>query len=292
MAIIPPTRVGINPSDVAIDYADSQSGALSAGPGGSRLTVMLSGAARGASRRVKDKMFRIAAHLLEADATDLELREGKVQVKGAPTRALGIGDIALKAHLFKLDIPQAEESGLAATFTYDHPYATKPSDDRKDLGAFYPIVSHACHVPVVEVDPLTGLVTVLAYLAVSDCGTVMNPKLLEGQVVGDIAQGIGAASLEEYVYDEHAQLATSTFMDYLLPTSHDVPQVRVLHEETPSPFTEYGVKGGGEGGRMVAPIALASAVEDALRPFGVRINELPMTPERIVNWIEAAGQVR
>ncbi|TME99159.1 MAG: xanthine dehydrogenase family protein [Chloroflexi bacterium] len=283
---------GINPSDVAIDYADSQSGALSAGPGGSRLTVMLSGAARGASRRVKDKMFRIAAHLLEADATDLELREGKVQVKGAPTRALGIGDIALKAHLFKLDIPQAEESGLAATFTYDHPYATKPSDDRKDLGAFYPIVSHACHVPVVEVDPLTGLVTVLAYLAVSDCGTVMNPKLLEGQVVGGIAQGIGAAFLEEYVYDEHAQLATSTFMDYLLPTSHDVPQVRVLHEETPSPFTEYGVKGGGEGGRMVAPIALASAVEDALRPFGVRINELPMTPERIVNWIEAAGQVR
>ena len=176
---------------MAIDYADSQSGALSAGPGGSRLTVMLSGAARGASRRVKDKMFRIAAHLLEADATDLELREGKVQVKGAPTRALGIGDVALKAHLFKLDIPQAEESGLAATFTYDHPYATKPSDDRKDLGAFYPIVSHACHVPVVEVDPLTGLVTVLAYLAVSDCGTVMNPKLLEGQVVGGRGGGQG-----------------------------------------------------------------------------------------------------
>ena len=240
---------GIDPASVAIDYADSQSGALSAGPGGSRLTVMLSGAARGASRRVKDKMLRIAAHLLEADVADLELQDGTVRVKGAPTRALSIADVALKAHLFKLDIPQDEESGLAATFTYDHPYATKPSDDRKDLGAFYPIVSHACHVPIVEVDPQTGLVKVLEYLAVSDCGTVMNPQLLEGQVVGGIAQGIGAALLEEYVYDEQGQLATSTFMDYLLPTVHDVPPlVRVVHEETPSPFTEYGVKGGGEGG--------------------------------------------
>ncbi len=283
---------GLDPARVAIDYADSQSGALSAGPGGSRLTVMLSGAARGASRRVKDKLFRIAAHLLEADAGDLELQDGQVRVKGAPPRSLGIGDVALKAHLFKLDIPQEEESGLAATFTYDHPYATKPSADRKDLGAFYPIVSHACHVPIVEVDPQTGMVKVLEYLAVSDCGTVMNPQLLEGQIVGGIAQGIGAALLEEYIYDEHGQLSTSTFMDYLLPTSHDVPAVRVVHEETPSPFTEYGVKGGGEGGRMVAPIALACAVEDALRPFGVRVDELPMTPERIVNWIEAAGQSR
>jgi CO/xanthine dehydrogenase Mo-binding subunit len=284
---------GIDPAQVAIDYADSQSGALSAGPGGSRLTVMLSGAARGASRRVKDKLFRIAGHLLEADAADLEVHDGAVRVKGAPGRSLGIGEVALKAHLFKLDIPQGEESGLAATFTYDHPYTTRPTPDRKDLGAFYPIVSHACHIPVVEVDPETGLVTVLDYLAVNDSGTVMNPQLLEGQVVGGIAQGIGAALLEEYVYDERGQLATSTFMDYLLPTVHDVPRrVRVVHEETPSPFTEYGVKGGGEGGRMVAPTALASAVEDALRPFGVRVEELPMTPERIVAWIEAAGRRR
>jgi CO/xanthine dehydrogenase Mo-binding subunit len=280
---------GVDPSQVAIDYADSQSGALSAGPGGSRLTVMLSGAARGASRRVKDKLFRIAAHLLEADVADLELVDGSVRVKGAAARSMSIGDVALKAHLFKLDIPQDEESGLAATYTYDHPFATRPSDDRKDLGAFYPIVSHACHVPVVEVDIETGIVKVLDYFAVNDCGTVMNPRLLEGQVVGGIAQGIGAALLEQYVYDEQGQLATSTFMDYLLPTVHDVPAaIKVVHEETPSPYTEYGVKGGGEGGRMVAPIALASAVEDALRPLGVKVDELPMTPERVLDWIDAA----
>jgi CO/xanthine dehydrogenase Mo-binding subunit len=282
---------GVDPASVAIEYADSQTGALSAGPGGSRLTVMLSGAARGASRRIKDKLFRIAAHLLEADVSDLELAEGSVRVKGAPNRSLSIGDVALKAHLFKLDIPADEESGLSATYTYDHPYTTKPSADRSDMGAFYPIVSHACHVPIVEVDIETGRVKILDYVVVSDCGTIMNPRLLEGQIVGGIAQGIGAAFLEEYVYDQNGQLATATLMDYLLPTVDEIPPaLRIMHEQTPSPFTEYGVKGGGEGGRMVAPIALASAVEDALRPLGVRVNELPMTPERILSWIDEAAR--
>ncbi len=250
---------------------------------------MLSGAAGGASRRVKDKMRVVAAHLLEAGPDDLEFRDGQLNVKGVPERSISYADVALKAHMFRLDLPKDFESGLSATYTYDHPFTTKPSDDRKDLGAFYPIVSHACHMPVVEVDPQTGQVTVLRYVAVNDSGTVMNPRLLQGQVVGGIAQGIGAAFLEEYVYDENGQLATSTFMDYLLPTAHDVPDIRVHHHETPSPFTEYGVKGGGEGGRMVAPTALASAVEDALRPLGVQVSELPMTPQRIVSWIESAA---
>jgi len=144
-------------------------------------------------------------------------------------------------------------------------------------------------LPVAPPVLVEGKVTVVKYIAVNDCGTVMNPMLLSGQIVGGIAQGIGAAFLEEYVYDENGQLATSTFMDYLLPTAHDVPAMTIRHQETPSPYTEYGVKGGGEGGRMVAPTALASAVEDALRPFGVTISELPMTPERIVSWIEAAA---
>lgn len=278
----------VDPEQVVVEYGDSQSGALSAGPGGSRLTVMLSGASRKAAGVIKEKAKRIAGHLLEAPVEDLEYRGGKVMVKGAPGRSLAMGDIAMKAHMFKLDLPEDMESGLAATSTYDHPYATKPTDDRKDLGAFYPIVSHACHVPVVEVDVETGRVQILQYLAVSDCGTVMNPQGLEGQIVGGIAQGIGAALMEEYVYDENGQLNTATFMDYLLPTIHDVPPIRVLHNETPSPFTEYGVKGGGEGGRMVAPPALISAIEDALRPFGVRVDELPMTPERIVRLVQAA----
>jgi CO/xanthine dehydrogenase Mo-binding subunit len=129
---------------------------------------------------------------------------------------------------------------------------------------------------------------VLKYYAVNDAGTVMNPRLLEGQVIGGIVQGIGAALLEQYVYERDGQLGTPTFREYLLPSINDAPEITVAHHETPSPFTEYGVKGGGEGGRLVAPTALASAVEDALKPLGVRVDELPMTPERIVAWLDAA----
>ncbi|ODU22618.1 MAG: hypothetical protein ABS80_16755 [Pseudonocardia sp. SCN 72-51] len=157
------------------------------------------------------------------------------------------------------------------------------------MGAFYPMVSHACHIPIVEVDVETGLVTLRAYYAVNDCGTVMNPTLVEGQIVGGIVQGIGAALMEEYRYGEDGALDTPTFREYLMPSMHEVPEIVVEHLETPSPFTEYGVKGAGEGGRLVAPTAIASAVDDALKPLGVWVDELPMTPERVVNLVQGAG---
>ena len=181
------------------------------------------------------------------------------------------------------------ESGLEARHTYDHPYLTKPSADRKDLGAFYPMMGHGAHIPVVEVEPVTGQVRFLRYIAVHDVGTMVNPKSLRGQITGGITQGIGMALYEQSVYDAQGQPLTGSFMDYLLP---DAPRrsraFEIGHVETPSPFTEYGVKGGGEGGRMIAPAAIASAVEDALAPLGVRVDELPLTPERIVTLVEAA----
>ena len=160
------------------------------------------------------------------------------------------------------------------------------------MGAFYPMVSHACHIPIVEVDPETGVVTILKYYAVNDCGTIMNPPLVEGQIMGGIVQGIGAALMEEYDYDATtARCGTPSLREYLIPTLHEVPEIVIEHLQTPSPFTEYGVKGAGEGGRLVAPTAIASAVSDALRPLGVFIDELPMTPERIVAAVQAARQV-
>ena len=126
----------------------------------------------------------------------------------------------------------------------------------------------------------------IRYVAVHDSGTVVNPKGLVGQVVGGIAQGIGAALMEECVFDNEGQLLSSTFGEYLLPSIYEVPDIEVYHHETPSPFTEYGIKGAGEGGRLVAPTALASAIEDALSPFGVKVSELPMTPERVLTAIE------
>jgi CO/xanthine dehydrogenase Mo-binding subunit len=280
---------GVEPDEVAVTYSDSTSGAISAGPGGSRLTIMLSGAVRGASRTIKDKMIRIAAHAMEADPADVELVDGQVRPKGSPSKAMSMGDVAMLAHLFKETNPEDDDSGLVTTFTYDHPYASPPTKDRKDLGAFYPFVSHACHIPIVEVDVETGVVTVLKYYAVNDCGTLMNPKLVEGQIMGGIVQGIGAALMEEYRYDEQdGSLATDTWREYLLPSMHEAPEIVIEHQETPSPFSEYGVKGTGEGGRLVAPTAMASAIDDALKPLGVTVSELPMTPERVVAAIAAA----
>ena len=280
---------GIDPSDVAVTYSDSSSGAISAGPGGSRLTIMLSGAVRGASRTIKDKMVRIAAHSMEADPADVELVDGELRPKGSPSKAMSMGDVAMLAHLFKETNPEGEDSGLVTTFTYDHPFVSLPSEDRKDMGAFYPFVSHACHIPIVEVDVETGVVKILKYYAVNDCGTLMNPRLVEGQVMGGIVQGIGAALMEEYRYDEDdGSLQTGTLREYLLPSMHEAPEIVIEHQETPSPFSEYGVKGAGEGGRLVAPTAIASAIDDALKPLGVTVNELPMTPERVVAAIAAA----
>lgn len=279
---------GIEPSQVTVTYEDSQHALPSAGPGGSRMTVMLTGAVVGAARKLKDKLARIAAHQLEAAVEDIAFADGRAMVRGAPDKAMTYGELGLKAYWFKLDLPPGMESGLEARHTYDHPYLTKPSADRKDLGAFYPIMGHGAHIPVVEVEPQTGRVRFLRYVAVHDVGTIVNPKSLRGQIAGGIAQGIGMALYEQSVYDAEGQPLTGSFMDYLLPTALEVPAFEIGHVETPSPFTEYGVKGGGEGGRMIAPAAIAAAVEDALAPFGVRVDEVPLTPERIVTLVEAA----
>jgi CO/xanthine dehydrogenase Mo-binding subunit len=252
---------------------------------------MLSGAVRGAAAKVRDKMFRIAAHQLEANPEDMELSGGMVRVRGVadPAKALSLADIGMKAYWYKADLPEGMESGLEGSFTYDHPYTTLPSDDRTDLGAFYPMMGHAVHVAVVEVDVETGHLHFLKYVAVHDVGTVVNPRSLAGQIRGGIAQGLGVTLMEQVSHDAEGNALSGSFEDYLLPLAGDVPNVEVLHHETPSPFTAYGVKGGGEGGRMVAPCAITTAIEDALAPFGARIDALPITPEQIVDWATDGG---
>jgi CO/xanthine dehydrogenase Mo-binding subunit len=278
----------VEPHQVNVVYSGTNQGLPATGPGGSRTTVMLAGAVEGASGKIKDKGLNIAAHLLEAAPEDLEWSEGGVAVKGSPEQRKELAEIAMYAHLFKHQLPAEIESGLAADQVYDHPYTTMPSEDRKDLGVFYPIMGHACHIPVVEVDIETGLVTFLKYTAVHDCGTLVNPRSLNGHIIGGTAQGIGTALLEEYIYDEDGQLANASYQDYLIPSAMEVPELTIDHHETPSPYTVHGIKGGGEGGRMMAPAAIASAIEDALKPLGVWVNELPATPERVLNWIEEA----
>jgi CO/xanthine dehydrogenase Mo-binding subunit len=274
----------VEPSTIDVTYADSQHALPGTGPGGSRYTVMVSGAVAGAAAQVKEKMKRIASAKLEVDEADLEFRGGTVAVKGSPDRNLSIADIALTAYMFTLDLPSGMESGLAAQSTYDHPLTTVPSADRSDLGIFYPFVGHAWHIAVVEVDVETGKLEFLRYAAVHDAGTVVNPKTLNGQIIGGTVQGLGTALYEEYRYDEQGRVRNEQFEYYHLPSSMDVPTMTVAHQETPSPYTPYGIKGAGEGGRMLTPAIMSAAIEDALSPYGVTVTSLPITADQIVEW--------
>lgn len=277
---------GIEPNTVNVSYADTARALPGTGPGGSRYTVMVAGAVRGAARKLKKKLIDIAAHTLEVSAEDLELVDARVQVVGAPERSLGLPELAASAYFFALNLPPGMTSGLEEAYTYDHPYTTLPSADRTDLGVFYPIMGHACHIAVMEVDPDTGQTSFLDYVAVHDAGTVVNPKSLGGHVTGGAAQGLGSTLYEELAYDEEGQFRSSTFLDYLVPTANEVPPFRIGHVETPSPFTEYGIKGGGEGGRMVTPSVVSAAIDDALREYGMRVRELPVKPSEIVATVQ------
>lgn len=279
---------GVEPESVNVSYADTSRALPGTGPGGSRYTVMVAGAVRGASRKLKKKLIDIAAHSLEVSPDDLELVDGQVQVVGAPERSMGIPELAASAYFFALNLPPGMESGLEEAFTYDHPYTTLPSADRKDLGVFYPIMGHACHIAVMEVDPDTGGTSFLDYVAVHDAGTVVNPKSLGGHVTGGSTQGLGTALYEELAYDAEGQFNSATFLDYLVPSATEVPTFRMGHVETPSPYTEYGIKGGGEGGRMVTPSVVSAAIDDALAEYGMHVRELPVRPSVIVQTVQDA----
>ncbi len=274
------------PEDISIRYADSDSGFNGTGPGGSRFTVMVAGALVTACTAIKEKLLRIAAKLLECRPADLELRQGGIiGVAGDPGRSKSIAEIAIMSHYFRLSFPDEPgfESGLQTTAVYDHPLTTMPPVDRRHLGIYYPIMGHMAHFAVVEVDPETGKVSFLDYVAVHDAGTVVNPKTLAGHIRGGTAMGIGTALYEHFNYDDEGQLLNGSLAEYHMPTIREVPvHIRTGHVETPSPFTEYGIKGGGEGGRMAAPPAILAAIEDALRPLvRLELDTVPMTPQRL-----------
>jgi len=282
----------VAPSDIVVSYSDTHSGFNGVGPQGSRFTAMITGACVSASHKIQIKLKRLAGHLLEAAESDLELREGAVAVKGTD-RKISIGDIAMQANFFRLNFPDKPEfdSGLETTAVYDHPISTLPHPERKHLGVFYPMVGHICHIAVVEVDPATGKVAILDYAAVHDNGTIMNPKTLGGQVLGGTANGIGTTLSEEFIYDDEGQFINPNFAEFAMPSAWEMPaNLKIGHVETPSPYTEYGVKGGGEGGRLGAPSALSSAIDDALQRYGVKVQQIPVRPSTLRAMIRASGK--
>ncbi len=283
-------ELGIDPEDVSVSHLDTAVSGPGMGPVASRMTVMLSGAVAGAIHEIIEMMRPIAANMLEASPDDLVWDKEQVgyTVRGAPSARASLHDIAHVAHSLSSLLPGGSRSGIESTYTFDHPMSTLPNGS--DWGIFAPIIGHAVHLPVVEVDVETGEVTFLDYAVVHDCGTIMNPDGVRGQLIGGICQGIGTALTEELRYRDDGTLIERDFRSYLIPTFMDMPNIRVEHLETPSPFTYHGVKGVGEGGRMVAPAAVVSAIEDALSPFGIAIDEVPVTPEKIVRWIEESAR--
>jgi carbon-monoxide dehydrogenase large subunit len=212
----------------------------------------------------------------EIPTSDLELANGAVRRKHDGRVVVPINDIAYRTMMRAGGLPAGEEPGLEATSHYEPPPATH---------------SNATHLAVVEVDVETGLVTILRYIVVEDCGTMINPLVVDGQIQGGVAQGIGMALYEQAMYDENGQLLTGTLMDYLPPTATEVPRVEIAHFESPSPLTPGGIKGMGEGGAIAPPAAIANAVADALAPFGARVNAVPLTPERVLSFIEQGQAV-
>jgi carbon-monoxide dehydrogenase large subunit len=268
-------ELGARFEDVRVIHGDTAAAPSGTGTYASRSAVIGGGAAILASRAVKTKTLAIAAHLLEVSTDDLTLADGRATVRGAPDRVLTLREIARAAYAGAKRLPKGLEPGLEATRFYDPYFGT---------------ASNATHVAVVEVDPETCAVVVRRVVVVEDCGRIINPLIVEGQALGGVAQGIGAALLEEIVYGEDGQLLTGSLMDYLVPTAAEVPAIDVVHLERPSPTTLGGFKGVGEGGTIGAPAAVANAIADALAPLGVEITELPVTPERLFRLISRARQ--
>jgi CO/xanthine dehydrogenase Mo-binding subunit len=256
------------------------------GPGGSRLGVAITGAVLGACERIREKMSRVTAALMQTDPENVTLLDGKFQVKGMPGAEMNVAQVAGTmlgaSNLLPPDIDPRPEA------TYVWTAAGRTPVDDQGRAKSYLTAAQAVHIVVVEIDRDTGMVEIQKYCLVDDCGTRLNPATVAGQTDGSVAQGIGAALLEEYVYDPDGQLLTSTFMDYLLPTINDVPMLEKDEVVTPSPFTPLGAKGCGEGAIHTTPAAVLCAINDALAPLGVRANEVPATPNRLWTLIRAA----
>jgi carbon-monoxide dehydrogenase large subunit len=266
-------RIGCTPEQVEVIHGDTQTGPFGMGTYGSRSLAVGGESAARAAEKVRAKASEIAAHLLEAAPEDIELKDGKYQVRGSPDKAMTLTDIAGAAYIPQ-DLPEGMEPGLSEQTFYD------PDN------FVWPFGAHAC---VVDVDVDTGKVDIARYVAVDDCGPAINPLLIDGQVHGGIAHALGQALFEQVVYDSDGQLVTGTFVDYALPTAAELPSFETDRTETPSPTNTLGVKGIGEAGTIACTPAVTNAVIDALKPLGVTWIDMPLTPMRVWQAIQQAG---
>jgi carbon-monoxide dehydrogenase large subunit len=268
--------LGIEADRVKVVFGDTALTPYSTGTWGSRSMVMAGGAVATACRQLAQRAAKIGAHLLQSNAADVVVADGKVS---AGSGSLTLSDIARVWYSRPNELPpDVDPSGLEVTAGY------KP---KRDTGVF----SYSAHAVVVAVDPELGHVKILKYVVVEDGGVLINPMIVEGQVLGGTVQGVGSALYEEMPFDERGQPLASTLADYLLPSVTEVPAIQIEHITTPSPYTEFGVKGIGEGGVIGPPAAILNAINDALRSIGAEIYECPVSPCRLLAAIEAARRI-
>ena len=258
-------EIGIPPSDIEVVHGDTDNTPFGLGTYGSRSTPVSGAAAALVARKVRDKAQIIASGMLEVSVADLEWVKGSFQVKGDPTKSVTIQDIAMRAHGAG-DLPPGVEGALEAQICYNPDNLT------------YPFGAYIC---VVDVDPGTAEVKVRRFVAVDDCGTRINPMIIEGQVHGGLTDGVGMALMEMIAFDEDGNCLGASLMDYLIPTALEVPDWETGHTVTPSPHHPIGAKGIGESATVGSPPAIVNAVVDALKPFGIRHADMPLTPSRV-----------
>jgi carbon-monoxide dehydrogenase large subunit len=269
----------ISPELISIRYGDTATAPFGFGTFGSRSIVFGGGAVARSCRMLIEKIQKIGAHLLQTDIGQTSVASGAVH---GPAGSVSFAEIAYAANVRQEHLPSGMEPLLDVTGTYE------PTETG---GVF----AYGTHAVVVAVEPDTGVVEILDYAVSEDCGTMINPMIVDGQVQGGIAQGIGTALYEEIPYDEIGQPLATTFGDYMVPCAPEIPAVRVAHIVHPARATEYGVKGLGEGGAIAPPAAIANAVSDAFRDIGASFNETPLTPRRVseaVDRARRAGVVR
>lgn len=266
-------QVGVDVRDVEVVTGDTDQFYWGAGTFASRGAVVAGNAVNEAAKDVRRKILKLAGEIFECAEDDLEIADGAVHVRGVPANSIKLGTLAQRANPLRGAVKPGTEPGLEST-NYFGP----------ERGA----TASGAHAMILAVDPETMLVEVQKYVVVHDCGEVINPLILEAQVVGGVAQGIGNAFYEQLIYDENGQLVNGSFIDYLLPTALDVPAVTVAHQVTPSPLNPLGVKGAGEAGAIPVGALFAQAVENALAGTGLEVLEIPLSPNRLWELVEAA----
>jgi len=276
-----------DPAGIRVVRADSLQALPSNSPVGSRMAIMLGGAAAGAARKIKETLIEIAAHKLGCTMESVEYSEGDASVRGHPDQRLTWDALIAIAHRKIHEMPPGIEPGLQAKFVWEVPTggALPAADNTVQI---YPCYSFEAHVVYVEIDPDTAAPVLRQYVCGHDCGVMITPDIVHGMTYGGIAHGIGAALYEKFSYNEDGQLMSGSFMDYLLPSAMEVPAITIVDHCTPSPLTTFGQKGSGEAGYLGAPAAIANAINDALGTLDARIDTLPMTHDALWQVIHEA----